>query len=342
MANRTKNSLNHQGMALVLVMWVLALLSVIVLEFCFSMRTEVNITRNFKETGQLYYFAHGGIQRAIAELIYRSDPALHQKRTLPGVEESTEMEQEWRIDGSPYPVAFQQGEAEVRVTSESGRINLNNAPDVVLRRVLKYFVEVGEERDVIVDSILDWRDTDDLHRLNGAENDYYRSLTEPYDCKNGPFDAVEELLLVRGITPELFYGKKSKESEEEGISRIGLRDVFTVFSTVPQLDINAAPVEVLVVFFGIPGSLAKSVVEVREEKPFANLNELLQRVPEIVPFIQEVGPYLIFQSTTPYFSISSVAKMKTGDAKRGVECVVKIDMAEKSRYRMVMWKDVLF
>ena len=329
-------------MALVLVLWVLALLSVIVMEFCFSMRTEVNITRNFKETGQLYYFAHGGIQRAIAELIYRSDPALHQKRTLPGVEELTEMEQEWRIDGRPYLVPFQQGEAEVRVTSESGRINLNNAPDVVLRRVLKYFVEIGEERDIIIDSILDWRDTDDFHRLNGAENDYYQSLTEPYDCKNGPFDAVEELLLVRGITPELFYGKKSKEAEEEGISRIGLRDVFTVFSTVPQLDINASPVEVLVVFFGIPASLAKQVVEVREEKTFANLNELLQRVPDIVPFIQEVGPYIIFQSTTPYFSISSVAKMKTGEAKRGVECVVKIDMAEKSRYRMVMWKDVLF
>jgi len=329
-------------MALVLVLWVLALLSVIVLEFCFSMRTEVNITRNFKESGQLYYFAHGGIQRAIAELVYRSDPALHQKRTLPGVEELTEMEPEWQIDGRPYPVSFQQGDAEVRVTSESGRINLNNTPDVVLRRVLKYFVEIGEERDIIVDSILDWRDTDDLHRLNGAENDYYQSLTEPYDCKNGPFDAVEELLLVRGITPELFYGKKSKESEEEGISRIGLRDVFTVFSTVPQLDINASPVEVLVVFFGIPASLAKQVVEVREEKTFANLNELLQRVPDIVPFIQEVGPYIIFQSTTPYFSISSVAKMKTGEAKRGVECVVKIDMAEKSRYRMVMWKDVLF
>ena len=342
MANNTRGSLNHRGLALILVLWVLALMSVMVLEFCFSMRTEVNITRNFKESGQLYYFAHGGIQRAIAELIYRSDPALHQKRTLPGYEESTEREQEWRIDGRPYPVPFQQGEAEVRVTSESGRINLNNAPDVVLRRVLKYFVEVGEERDVILDSILDWRDTDDLHRLNGAENDYYRSLTEPYDCKNAPFDAVEELLLVRGITPELFYGKKSKDSEEEGIPRIGLKDVFTVFSTVPQLDINAAPAEVLVVFFGIPGSLAKNVVEVREEKSFANLNELLQRVPEITPFIQEVGPYIVFQSTTPYFSISSVAKMKTGDSRQGVECVVRIDMGEKSGYRMVMWKDVLF
>ena len=342
MANNTASSFNHRGLALILVLWVLALLSVMALEFCFSMRTEVNITRNFKESGQLYYFAQGGIQRAIAELLYRSDPALHQRRTLPEYEELTEGEQEWHIDGRPYPVPFQQGEAEVRVRSESGRINLNNAPDVVLRRVLKYFVEIGEERDVVIDSILDWRDTDDLHRLNGAENDYYRALTEPYDCKNAPFDAVEELLLVRGITPELLYGKKSKDLEEVGISRIGLKDVFTVFSTVPQLDINAAPVEVLVVLFGIPGPLAKSVVEVREEKSFANLNELLQRVPEITPFIQEVGPYIVFQSTTPYFSISSVAKMKTGDTKQGVECVVKIDMAEKSCYRMVMWKDVLF
>ena len=61
----------------------LTLLSVLALEFCFSMRTELNITRNYKEKEQLYYYAQGGIHRGIAELIYRSDPVLHQKRTAP-------------------------------------------------------------------------------------------------------------------------------------------------------------------------------------------------------------------------------------------------------------------
>ena len=64
----------------------------------------------------------------------------------------------------------------------------------------------GAERDTVIDSILDWRDPNRDHRLNGAEEDYYRGLDPPYSCKDGPFDVVEELLLVRGVTPRLFAG----------------------------------------------------------------------------------------------------------------------------------------
>ena len=332
----------HEGMALIIVLWVLTLLSVLALEFCFSMRTELNVTRNQKEKEQLYYYAQGGIQRGIAELIYRSDPLLHQKRAAPKIEDTGEFEKEWKCDGTPYAVSFQYGDAEVKLKSESGRINLNRTPDQLLRKVLSYFVEVGEQRDIIVDSILDWRDADDLHRLNGAENDYYRSLAEPYDCKDADFDTVEELLLVRGITPELFYGKKTKSEDGQEIPAIGLKDVFTVFSTSVALDVNLAPVEVQTVFFGIPSETAKRIVEAREEKPFANTNELLSRLPDLGPSIQGVQPYVTFTSTTPYYSVTSLAKMKNGEAKRGVECVVRIERREKNGYRVAMWKDVFF
>lgn len=332
----------REGMALIIVLWVLTLLSVLALEFCFSMRTELNVTRNQKEKEQLYYYAQGGIQRGIAELIYRSDPVLHQKRIAPKIEDTGEFEKEWKCDGTPYAVSFQYGDAEVKLRSESGRINLNRAPDQLLRKVLSYFVEVGDQRDIILDSILDWRDADDLHRLNGAENDYYRSLAEPYDCKDADFDTVEELLLVRGITPELFYGKKTKNEDGQEIPAIGLKDVFTVFSTSVALDINLAPVEVLTVFFGIPSETAKKIVEAREEKPFANTNELLSRLPELGPSIQGVQAYITFTSTTPYYSVTSVAKTKSGESKRGVECVVRIERREKNGYRVAMWKDVFF
>ena len=333
---------NRRGMALMIVLWVLTLLSILALEFCFTMRTELTITRNHKERSQLYYYAQGGIQRGIAELIYRSDPALHQKRTAPRIEESGNFEKEWKCDGTPYPVPFQQGEAEVKVRSETGRINLNRAPDQLLKRVIKYFVEIGEERDAVVDSILDWRDPDDFHRINGAENDYYRSLTEPYDCKNGDFDSLEELLLVKGVTPELFYGKKAEGEGEKETPVVGLKDVFTVYSTSVALDINLAPVEVLMVFFGIPYEMAKRVVEARDEKAFSNLNELLSKLPDLGPFVQEIRPYIAFSSATPYYNITSLAKMKEGESKRGLECVVRIDKREKNGYRMVLWKDVFF
>jgi general secretion pathway protein K len=342
MTKEKKKTLDPHGMALIIVLWVLTLLSVLALEFCFTMRTELNLTRNYKEKGQLYYYAQGGIHRGIAELIYRNDPALHQKRTAPRIEAPKDMEKEWQVDGTPYAVPFQNGEAVVKMRSETGRISLNRAPDQLLRRIIKYFVEVGEQRDVIVDSILDWRDSDDFRRVNGAENDYYRSLPEPYDCKNADFDTVEELLLVRGITPELFHGKKAKGEEGQESPVIGLKDIFSVFSTSATLDINSASIEALMVFFGMPYETAKKVVEAREERPFINLLNLVTKVPEIGPFIQDMQPYMAFSSATPYYTITSLAKLKNGESKRGVECVVRIDRQAENGYRVVMWKDVFF
>ena len=336
-----KIGLSQSGIALIIVLWVLILLSVIVLEFCFSMRTELNTTRNFKEEGQLYFYARGGVQRAVAELIYQNDLAIHNKRKDLKTEESG-IEMEWRCDGTPYSVPFPSGEAEVRVRSEAGRINLNGVPENILRKVIQYFLQIGEKRDIVVDSILDWRDPDDLHRLNGAENDYYRSLPEPYDCKNGDFDSVEELLLVRGITPELFYGRKGKDQEDQKSPTIGLRDIFTVFSTAANVDINNAPVEVLMALLGISSEVAKRVAMVRGDKEFSNLPELFQRVPEIVPFVtQELQSTIAFRSTTPYYTVVSLGKTKAGESKRGLECVVKIDKKEKSGYKVVMWKDIV-
>jgi general secretion pathway protein K len=332
----------RRGIALILVLWVLTLLSVLAMEFCFSMRTEINITRNFKEAGQMYFYAQGGIQRAIAETIYRNDPAIHARRQNLKAEDSSGIDLEWRLDGTPQTIPFEGADVEVRVRNESGRINLNRATDVIIRKVVKYFLEVGEQRDTVVDSILDWRDPDDLHRINGAENDYYRSLSEPYDCKNADFDSVEELLLVRGITPELFFGKRVKGEEGEEIPVVGLKDLLTVFSTATKVDINSAPLEVILVLFGIPADLAKRVVEAREEQPFANLSDLSLRVPDLGPFLPEVQGFLDYSQTTPYFSIASLAKMKTGQSVRGLECVVKIDGQEKSGFKMVMWKDILF
>ena len=335
---------SERGIALILVLWVLTLLSVLVLEFCFSMRTETNITRNFKEGSQLYFFAQGGIQKAAAEVIYRNDPAIHNRRVnLEQPEGLPEIEAEWKVDGTPYTVAFQDGEAQVRVRSESGRISLNNAPDALLKKVMKYFVEAGEQRDTIVDSILDWRDADDFHRVNGAENDYYRSLPEPYDCKNAYFDTVEELLLVRGVTPELFFGrraKEGKEGEQQGGAAIGLKNVFTVFSSTPNVDINTAPLEVITALFGVSQEIAKKVVEARQEDPFDNENELQTRVPDLIPFLTEVRGSIAYRSTAQYYNITSLAKLKTGDSKRSLECVVKIDTKEKSGFRVVMWKDM--
>ena len=60
--------------------------------------------------------------------------------------------------------------------------------------------------DDIANSIIDWVDPDNDAAPGGAESDYYNGLTPPYNAKNGPLDSLEELLLVKGVTPQLLFG----------------------------------------------------------------------------------------------------------------------------------------
>lgn len=331
-------AIGSRGVALIMVLWVIAILSVIVLEFSFGMRTEINMTRNFKEEAILYALAEGGIQRTLAELIYKHDPLIQQKRKA--TEGNPPSEQEvWVMDGRAIPLSFSQGKCEIRIMGEDGKININMVSEPLLRKIMKNMGLEGEAQDVVVDSVLDWKDPDAFHRLNGAENDYYQSLPEPYFCKDGYLDSIEELLLVRGVTPELFYGKKRKE---EGKSeKIGLRDLFSVYAPGEQININHASPLVMRMALGIPPGVAELILKAREEKPFENQQDLLRRVPEVSAFLADIGKGIVYQSRISYYTIESRATDLNSTSFRGIKAIVKIDRREKQGYKIIQWIDAL-
>jgi len=330
-----------------MVLWIITILTVVVLEFSFAMRTEVNITKNFKEELQLYSIAQGGVQRAIAELILKHDPRVQQLKKTMKTEEAIPEKKDWVPDGRPYALQFDQGECELRIMSEAGKININAVSEAMLRKLIENLGLEAEKRDVVVDSILDWRDPDDFLRINGAENDYYQSLKEPYHCKNANLDSIEELLLVRGVTPELFYGKKGASAGEDEMKApdVGLKEVFSVYAPGEQVDINSVSLPVLRAALGLPIGVSKAVLKAREEKEFQHQQDLLLRVPELNPFIAGMAGRLVFSSTTAltsvYYTIESRGKSKEGGAVRGLKAIVKIDRADKKGYKIIQWVDAL-
>jgi type II secretory pathway component PulK len=101
------------------------------------------------------------------------------------------------------PSSFRYG-----VIDESGKINLNallkiDSTGQAAHDILMKLPNMTEE---IADAVVDWLDPDDDQRTNGAESSYYSALDPPYRCKNGPLDTLEELLWVRGVTPQLLFG----------------------------------------------------------------------------------------------------------------------------------------
>ncbi len=149
------------------------------------------------------------------------------------------------VDGIGYEANFE---------DEGGKINLNAVAEDHRDLLQNYLLQAGatdSEADTIVDSVLDWVDSDDFTRANGAESNYYRNLPEPYLAKNGPFDSLEELALIRGVTPSL-YDK--------------IRRDITVYGLNPEINVNFASKEVLSSVPGVSIKLAESIISLREKK----------------------------------------------------------------------------
>jgi len=328
----------ERGIALFLVLWVLTLLSVIVGEFCFAMRTEVNITRNFKEQTTAYYIALAGVNRAIGELI-RNEVILQQIKKPKGEEEEEGQEgakeqDRWRINMDIPPVPYGHGQFEVKIGNERGKININEANEALLKIMLSGFDIEEQQKNIIVDSIMDWRDENNLHRLNGAEDDYYRSLPEPYECKDADFDSVQELLMVRGVTPEIFYG--------------GLKDMVTVFNfgglkgrktrIIYKICINAASRKMLLALPSMTEALVDEIINYRKDADFKSLTEIATLVGSDV--FRFIIPYITLEKS-PFHSIVSVGKVEDNKIRRGVEAMVEIKRSLKKGFRIVQWRDTL-
>lgn len=139
----------------------------------------------------------------------------------------------------------------VRVTDEGGKIPINFGEGEYDAKLYPLLLQVLGNMNVpsdtaaaIADAIIDWEDDDDEHRVNGAESDYYMGLPTPYPAKNKRLDSLEELLFVKGVTPELYNGGTDQYP-------IGLRDVFSIFNSTGQINLRYATPEVKRVLFGL-------------------------------------------------------------------------------------------
>ena len=307
---------SEKGIALLLVLWVLTILTVIVFSFSYTTRTETLSSLAFKRGLEEKFFAQGGIERGISEIFYR-----RMNLNNPAPQEGMEV---WKTDGTPYTIPMKGGKCIVSITDESGKVDINQIKDVnsnILRNLLVNLGVQKEDSDIIVDSILDWKDPDDLVHANGAEDDYYESLPHPYKAKNADLDTLEELLLVKGMTPEILYGNGVKK---------GLIDFITIKSGTSQINALAAPKEVLEAIPGISPDVADQIVSLRQNQQsaasIANIQSLVSKVPP--PF----NAYVTVTGNSVVYSIDAVGY--AGDAKAGyaIRATVFIDGSNSYKY----------
>lgn len=229
----------QRGIALIVVLWLTIMLTVIASGFAFSMRSEAVSARNALSLAQARVAADGAVDRMAFELSRPRYAAA------------------WKADGQSH--AWREGDVSLVGTAvdESSRIDLNGAPETLLRGL---FQQVGgadpETAARIAEAIQDWKDPDELRRPNGAEEADYRAAGMKHKPANAPFETVSELARVLGVTPSLY-------------ARVA--DSLTVNSRQPGINAQLAPRDVLLAIPNVTPEQVDAFLAQRAEAQAANL-----------------------------------------------------------------------
>ncbi len=190
-----------RGVALIIVLFLSALLTLLMYSFLREMQVEYSLATSCAREAQARHLAWSAVEKAQAVLA--AEPSFVAGPSVKWFDDPDEWYEIELGEGvysmirmTPEP----DGKLRYGIADEASKNNLNTASKAVLMKLPK-------ATDEIVDPIIDWRDPDEQAQPAGAENTYYQALPKPYKCKNAIFSTVEELLLVKGMTPEILYGE---------------------------------------------------------------------------------------------------------------------------------------
>jgi general secretion pathway protein K len=287
-----------QGIALVLVLWVLTLLTVMALGMTQTQRTETALVDN--QIGGARFRATA--DAAIAYTMWSFLMPANDDAGTDAAEAATSLP--WIPNGAPRTWVFNGQPVTIAVFNESSRINLNQADPQLLAALMRLLGVEEEDAARLADAIADWRDEDDLKLLNGAEDADYEAAGRPLGAKDAPFATVEELQQVLGMDPLLY---------------LRLAPELTVEAEAASPDPKFASSAVIAALEGI--SLEDAELRVQERDS---------------PVLEGAqGPRAVDRGG-PLYRIQ-VREQAAGAGGRGLEALVELAPGQESPYR-VRWR----
>jgi general secretion pathway protein K len=300
------------GSALIAVMWLSLALSAIAFSLATTVQGETERTSTAIDGIRSYYLATGAIERAI---LYMQWGIRYYSPATP-------------VLRLPFPT----GEVEVEVIPETAKYNLNKATPSDLMRLLSALGASPDRAQEIAAAIEDWR----RPGSGSASDPYYLSLTPSFRAHHASFEEIEELLVVKGMTPDLYYGSYDRDSSGQLTRYGGLDQCVSIYgSTGGGFDANTAHPAVLG-SLGFSPDEVRAIVERRRAQPFANVGEVTAYGPG-------AGRLRIGGNTM--FTLRATARLrlqdgKLSDLRRSVAALVKIMPAgSESSYNILRWYD---
>jgi general secretion pathway protein K len=269
------------GMALLLVLMIVAMLAALLTEFAFSTLVDLRLTETFRDSTRAYYLSKGGV--TVGRVLLQSDTNDY--------DAGNEM---WAQGVANYPVG--DGFLSVSIEDQGGKLDINNLwnrigknPDSTrVRQVYELFSLLGlSEPENLVAALVDWLDEGDVEtteinlglndppiNARGTESPYYLRLDAPYPSRNGRMTSIEELRLIRGFTPEVFK-QVAPHLTVNGSTTINVN------TASPQV-LAAVIAGGTITTMGDAENAAELIAAHRDVEPIRNISEI-KDIPEISP-----------------------------------------------------------
>jgi general secretion pathway protein K len=262
----SKERYSEAGGALLAVLWLSAALTAIAFSVATTVRGETDRTATAVDQIRGYYLATAGIDRALLYMNWGSGPKLPNGQA------------KYYEPGMPLlRFEFPSGFAAVEIIPETARMSLNQAPPQDLMRLMLAAGIEPERASSIVESIIDWRSPAPPDATTALDQ-FYLSRQPSFRARHASFEEVEEVLLLRGMTPELFYGAYQRMPDGKLLPTGGLKDMLSPYGTIGAFDVNTSH-PALLAAAGIPPDAVAAIMERRARIPFINPGELAQLGP---------------------------------------------------------------
>ncbi|MBS1857764.1 MAG: general secretion pathway protein GspK [Acidobacteria bacterium] len=311
---------SRRGSALLTVLWISAALAAIAFALANTVRGETERTATTVDELRAYYLAAGAIDRAAIEVLWSTvatnDPKIARFST------STDYD-------------FLTGKVHVEFLPETGKMDVNRITPEQLARLLEALGASPERISGIVQGVIGWREGRGSSFSSLGESTFPGAATS--------FQEIEEMLAVKGVTPELFYGTYAPVGDGAAggprlVRHAGLVDCLGVFGSHDQVDANTADPAVLHAL-GMPDSGIQALVDLRSRTPLdpGKLNDLM-------PLLGPAGPLLRLEGHSILtIRATAMVKLPSGgysDLKRTVAAMVKyMPQGYDSPIHILRWYD---
>jgi general secretion pathway protein K len=261
-----KNAWSDQrrGSALLTVLWLSAALAAIAFSVSSTVRAETDRVEAASNGLRAWYLATGAVERGIQWMAW-GDSFRNEDGTA----------RFWQYNAPRMNMTFPSGSAIVEMIPESAKLNVNRASvDDLTKVITAVGGDAGRARE-IAGAILDWRGGSE----GASPNDqYYFGIGPTFRARHASFEEIEELLFVRGMTPELFYGNFVADDLVDSsrgalYASGGLRDCLSVWGSLGPFDANTVS-PALMAAIGVPPGAISAIVQRRKERPFKDLGEV--------------------------------------------------------------------